>query len=77
MTDFRTRIAVLDYGMGNLHSVAKALELVAPRAEVIITSDTEEAEDADRIVFPGVGAIRDCMAEIRRLGFDRLSLIHI
>lgn len=71
MTDFRTRIAVLDYGMGNLHSVAKALESVAPRAEVIITSDITEAEDADRIVFPGVGAIRDCMAEIRRLGFDR------
>lgn len=72
MTDFRTRIAVLDYGMGNLHSVAKALEHVAPRAEVIITSDATEVDDADRVVFPGVGAIRDCMGEIRRLGFDRI-----
>ncbi|MEZ5528448.1 MAG: imidazole glycerol phosphate synthase subunit HisH [Porticoccaceae bacterium] len=72
MTDFRTRIAVLDYGMGNLHSVAKALEHVAPRAEVVITSDATEVDDADRVVFPGVGAIRDCMGEIRRLGFDRI-----
>ena len=72
MTDFRTRIAVLDYGMGNLHSVAKALEHVAPRAEVIVTADPVEVADADRVVFPGVGAIRDCMAEIRRLGFDKL-----
>jgi glutamine amidotransferase len=72
MTDFRTRIAVLDYGMGNLHSVSKALEHVAPKAEVIITSDKSEVDDADRVVFPGVGAIRDCMAEIRRLGFDKL-----
>ncbi len=72
MTDFRTRIAVLDYGMGNLHSVSKALEHVAPRAEVIITADAAEVDDADRVVFPGVGAIRDCMAEIRRAGFDRL-----
>ena len=72
MTDFRTRIAVLDYGMGNLHSVSKALEHVAPRAEVIVTADAAEVADADRVVFPGVGAIRDCMAEIRRLGFDKL-----
>ena len=72
MTDFRTRIAVLDYGMGNLHSVSKALEHVAPKAEVIVTSDAAEVANADRVVFPGVGAIRDCMAEIRRLGFDKL-----
>jgi glutamine amidotransferase len=70
MTDFRTRIAVLDYGMGNLHSAAKALEHVAPHADVIVTSDTADIAEADRIVFPGVGAIRDCMAEIHRLGFD-------
>ncbi len=71
MTDFRIRIAVIDYGMGNLHSVGKALEQVAPRADVVITSDLEEIANADRVVFPGVGAIRDCMAEIRRLGFDQ------
>lgn len=70
MTDFRIRIAVIDYGMGNLHSVAKGLEHVAPRAEVIITSNPAEIAEADRVVFPGVGAMRDCMAEIRRGGFD-------
>ncbi|MCB1668729.1 MAG: imidazole glycerol phosphate synthase subunit HisH [Porticoccaceae bacterium] len=70
MTDFRTRIAVLDYGMGNLHSASKALEHVAPHADVIVTSDVADIADADRVVFPGVGAIRDCMGEIRRLGFD-------
>ena len=72
MTDLRTRIAVLDYGMGNLHSVSKALEHVAPKAEVIVTADAAEVAAADRVVFPGVGAIRDCMGEIRRLGFDKL-----
>ncbi|HLS99207.1 MAG: imidazole glycerol phosphate synthase subunit HisH [Porticoccaceae bacterium] len=70
MTDFQIRIAVIDYGMGNLHSVGKALEQVAPRAEVIVTADPAEIAEADRVVFPGVGAIRDCMAEIRRGGFD-------
>lgn len=71
MTDFRVRIAIIDYGMANLHSVAKAFERVAPRAEVVITSDHREIVEADRVVFPGVGAIRDCMAEIIRGGFDK------
>jgi len=66
------RIAVIDYGMGNLHSVASALEHVAPEAEVIITADADIIKAADRVIFPGVGAIRDCMAEIRRLKFDQL-----
>ncbi len=66
------RIAVIDYGMGNLHSVASALEHVAPAAKVSITADRAVIEDADRVIFPGVGAIRDCMAEIRRSGFDTL-----
>ncbi|TQV65985.1 imidazole glycerol phosphate synthase subunit HisH [Exilibacterium tricleocarpae] len=63
-------IAVIDYGMGNLHSVASALAHVAPRARVRITAERDEIAAADRIIFPGVGAIRDCMGEIRRLGFD-------
>ena len=62
------RIAVIDYGMGNLHSVAKALAHVAPEAEVHVTADPEIIRAADRVVFPGVGAIRDCMGEIHRLG---------
>ncbi len=65
-------VAVIDYGMGNLHSVAKALEHVAPDSVVHVTSDPVVIRAADRVVFPGVGAIRDCMAEIRRLGVDVL-----
>ena len=67
MSDFRSHIAIIDYGMGNLHSVAKALEHVCPGAKISITADPELVEDADRVVFPGVGAIRDCMSEIKRL----------
>lgn len=65
-------IAVIDYGMGNLHSAASALEHVAPHAIVSITSDIQRIREADRVVFPGVGAIGDCMGEIQRLGFDTL-----
>ncbi len=63
-------VAVIDYGMGNLHSVAKALEKVAEGTKVIVSHDPDEVRKADRVVLPGVGAIRDCMAEIIRLGFD-------
>ena len=63
-------VAVIDYGMGNLHSVKSALEHVAPEQQVVVTADP--AVVADRVIFPGVGAIRDCMAEIKRLGFDKL-----
>lgn len=66
-----THIAVIDYGMGNLHSVASALQHIAPDAQVEVTSDINRVRDADRVLFPGVGAIRDCMAEIRRLNFDK------
>ncbi len=95
-------VAVIDYGMGNLHSVAKALERASQRgwlaalarwlervskrrriavlarwlrrvsqcAEVIVTSDLKIIANADRVVLPGVGAMRDCMAEMLRLGVD-------
>ena len=56
-----TRVVVIDYGMGNLHSVGKALESVADSERVIISSDKEQLKQADKIVFPGVGAIKDCM----------------
>ena len=65
-------VAVIDYGMGNLHSVAKALECVAPGARVVVTREAADILGADRVVLPGVGAIRDCIGEIRRLGFDRV-----
>jgi len=64
-----TRIALLDYGMGNLHSAAKALEHVG--ATVDVTNDPATIARADKIVFPGVGAMRDCMAEMHRAGIDR------
>ena len=63
-------VAVIDYGMGNLHSVASALSHVAPEQQVVVTADSAVVAAADRVIFPGVGAIRDCMAEIKRLGFD-------
>ena len=66
------RVAVIDYGMGNLHSVAKALEKVAVDTQVLVTSDAETILKADRVVLPGVGAIGDCMAEIKRLGIDQV-----
>ncbi|TVR56691.1 MAG: imidazole glycerol phosphate synthase subunit HisH [Candidatus Competibacteraceae bacterium] len=59
-----TRIAIIDYGMGNLRSVAKALEHVAPQAQVRVTHDRHEILQADRVVFPGQGSIRDCMGEL-------------
>ncbi|MDX1452059.1 MAG: imidazole glycerol phosphate synthase subunit HisH [Oleiphilaceae bacterium] len=65
-------IAIIDYGMGNLHSVSKAFEHVAPDARVLVTSDPALIREADRVVLPGVGAIRDCMAEIRRLNVNKL-----
>jgi len=67
------RVAVIDYGMGNLHSVAKALEHVSDNVEVIVTAEADKILQADRVVLPGVGAIRDCMAEIRRLGLDEVA----
>ena len=67
------QVAVLDYGMGNLHSVSKALERMAPvGTRVRITADPAHLRAADRVVVPGVGAIRDCMAELTRLGFHEL-----
>ncbi len=67
-----TSVAVIDYGMGNLHSVAKALECVADGVEVVVTHDRSKIEQADRVVLPGVGAIRDCMKEIKRLDVDKV-----
>ena len=62
-------IAVIDYGMGNLHSMAKALERVCDQP-VEITSDPERVRLAERVVFPGVGAMGACMAELKRLELD-------
>lgn len=63
-------VAVIDYGMGNLHSVAKALEHASASARVQVTSDPALIGAADRVVLPGVGAIGDCMAGLRVRGLD-------
>ena len=59
-----TDIAVIDYGMGNLRSVAKALEHVAPDRSIVVTSDPAEILAAERVVFPGQGAMPDCVREL-------------
>ena len=64
------RLAILDYGMGNLRSVEKALERVG--VEVTRTSDAEPARAADGLVLPGVGAFPKAIERVRELGFDRL-----
>ena len=63
-----TDIAVVDYGMGNLRSVAKAIGHVAPHCTVTITSDANVVRRAARVVFPGQGAMRDCMREMDARG---------
>lgn len=65
-----TRIAVLDYGMGNLRSVEKALEHVGVTAT--ITNDAGEVRGADGLILPGVGAFPRAMGRIRELGLDEL-----
>jgi len=65
-------VAVIDYGMGNLHSIAKALLHVGGTTQVRVTADETKILQADRVVFPGVGAIRDCMQALQRLGLDRV-----
>ena len=61
-------IAVIDYGMGNLRSVSKALEHVAGSADVVVTADPAVVAAAERVVFPGQGAMPDCMRELESRG---------
>ncbi len=68
-------IAVVDYGMGNLRSVSKALEhVVVDNQKVIVSSDAAEIANAERIVFPGQGAARDCMQQLKDLKLDEVVL---
>jgi len=62
------KIVVVDYGMGNLRSVAQALRAVAPEAEVLISGEPAAIDAADRIVLPGQGAMRDCMRSLNESG---------
>jgi len=62
------RIAVVDYGMGNLRSVSKALEHVAPQAEVLVTAEPGAISSSERVVVPGQGALPDCMRQLEASG---------
>jgi glutamine amidotransferase len=62
------RIAVVDYGMGNLRSVSKALEHVAPEAEVVVTAAPGAISSSERVVVPGQGALPDCMRQLEASG---------
>ena len=62
------KIAVVDYGMGNLRSVSKALEHVAPEAEVVVTADPKRILSCERVVVPGQGAMPDCMRQLAASG---------
>ena len=65
-------VAVIDYGMGNLHSIAKALQHADPDCDVRVVSNPDAIIQAERIVFPGVGAIRDCMAALNDAGLTQI-----
>jgi len=69
-----TSIAVVDYGMGNLRSVSKALEHVAPRGGVVVTSEARVIDAAERVIVPGQGAMPDCMREIDARGLREAVL---
>lgn len=71
MTMAKQQIAIIDYGMGNLHSASKAIEAVSEH-KVVITQDPKVLKASDKIVFPGVGAIKACMAGLQAQGLDEL-----
>lgn len=68
------KIVVVDYGMGNLRSVAQALIHVAPEADVRISGDAADIRAADRVVLPGQGAMPDCMRSLRESGVQEAVL---
>jgi len=67
-------VAVIDYGMGNLRSVVKAIEHVAPGARVRLSSEPKTVREASRVVFPGQGAIAGCFAALDRMGLREVLL---
>jgi glutamine amidotransferase len=68
------KIGVIDYGMGNLHSLGKALERVAGNQRIVISYDPEELIACDRLVLPGVGGVKAAMDELRRLELNELVI---
>ena len=68
-------VAIVDYGMGNLRSVEQALRKVAPSAEIVVTDDADVITKAGRVVFPGQGAMPDCMRELDARGLRDAVLL--
>jgi glutamine amidotransferase len=68
------KVVVVDYGMGNLRSVAKAIEHVAPDATVLVSGEAADVAAADRVVVPGQGAMHDCMREFMSRGLHDVVL---
>lgn len=68
------RIAIVDYGMGNYHSVERALRHAAPDADIRLSSDAQLILNADRVVLPGQGAMGDCMRTLKEAGLDEVVL---
>lgn len=68
------KIVVVDYGMGNVRSVAQALRAVAPEAEVLISGSIADIQSADRLVLPGQGAMPDCMRSLQESGVQEALL---
>jgi len=67
-------IAIIDYGMGNLKSVHNAFKYVAPNTESIVTSNPDIIHKADRVVFPGQGAMPDCIREMDEKGLREVVI---
>jgi len=67
-------VVVVDYGMGNLRSVEQALRKVAPIAEIVVSDDARVIANARRVVFPGQGAMPDCMRELEVRGLRNAVL---
>ena len=65
-------IAIIDYGMSNLSSVIRATKYVAPNASVIVTSNPDEINNADKIIFPGQGAAKKCMESITNKNLNKI-----
>ena len=70
-------IAVVDYGMGNLRSVAKALRFVAPRCTTVVSSDPATIRNAARVVLPGQSAMPDCMRSLDASGLREGSDVRL
>tara|TARA_X000000368_G_scaffold405338_1_gene382366 strand:- start:617 stop:1267 length:651 start_codon:yes stop_codon:yes gene_type:complete len=67
-------IAVIDYGMGNLHSIAKALRFIAPKRKVWVGDDPDIIRSASHVIYPGVGAIRECIKEVKSRGLAQVIM---